>query len=328
MNQALKGVLTTGLLAACTWGGGVAQAASEGPAPMPKVMTLVVPFSPGGSNDVFARELGARLSKALGNTVVVENKAGAGGTIGTGDVARAAPDGSRLLFTSVSFTTKAGVETSLPYDPIKSFAPVALVARGGMMLVAKPESPYRTLDAFVTALKDPSQQINYGSAGIGSIGQMAMESLGAEVRAKPLHIPYQGITNAVTDMIGNRLDTMITTPASVSGALQGKQIRAIAMTSAEKSPFFPDLPVIADAVPGFSVEAWWGVFAPAKTPPAVVDKLNAAINAVSQDSAMRELFAREATEPSSLTPAQFAAYVDREVTRWKTLSKARDIKIE
>jgi len=328
MNTALKGVLTTGLLAACAWGGSGAHAAAEGTAPIPKVMTLVVPFSPGGSNDVFARELGMRLSKALGNTVVVENKAGAGGTIGTGDVARATPDGSRLLFTSVSFTTKAGVETSLPYDPIKSFAPVALVARGGMILVAKPELTYQTLAAFVAALKDPKQQINYGSAGIGSIGQMAMESLGSEVRAKPLHIPYQGITNAVTDMIGNRLDTMITTPASVSGALQGKQIRALAMTSAEKSPFFPNLPVVADAVPGFAVEAWWGVFAPAKTPPAVVEKLNAAINTVSQDPAMRELFAREATEPSSLTPAQFAAYVDREVTRWKTLSKERNIKIE
>jgi len=295
---------------------------------LPKVIKIVVPFSPGGSNDLFARALGQKLTAKLGVPVVVENKPGASGAIGAQAVAVAEPDGSTLLLNSVSFTTNAAVAAKLPFDPIKSFAPVALLNRGPMLLIVGNATPYKTTDDVLKAIRSPAKDVNYGSAGQGSIGQMASELLNSMTQGAAVHVPYKGISNAVSDMMGANLQIMITTAASVAGPLKAGQIRPIAVTSARRSSFMPELPALAEAVPGFNVESWWGVFAPAKTPKALVDRLNREIRAAGDTPEMRELFARESTEPSNYTAEQFADYVQAETTKWRKLARERNITVD
>lgn len=294
---------------------------------LPKSIRIVVPFSPGGSNDVFARALGQRLASRIGATVIVENKPGAGGAIGAQAVATAAPDGATLLLNSVSFSTNAAIQTKLPYDPIKSFEPVAMLNRGPMLLVTSANAPYANVNDVLRAIRSPKKDVNFGSAGQGSTGHLAGELLNAMGNGNGVHVPYKGISNAATDMIGGNLQIMVTTAASVAGPLKGGQIRAIAVTSAQRSRFSPELPTVADMLPGFDVESWWGIFAPAKTPRPLVDRLNQEIRAIAETPEMRELFARESTDPGTMTSQQFAAYVQSEITKWRKLVKDRNISV-
>ena len=294
---------------------------------IPKMVKIVVPFSPGASNDVFGRALAEKLSKKLGVNVIVENKPGAGGTIGALDVARSKPDGATLLFSSTSFVTNAATNKKLPYDALKDFAPVAVAAKGAMLLVVGKDTPYQNVSDFITRLKSEKKQINYGSAGIGSIGQMSSELLNVMTGSDMVHVPYKGITNATSDMIGGRLEAMITTPASISGPLQGREVRPLAVTSLTSSRFYPDLPTLASALPDYSVDVWWGVYAPAGTPADIVNAYNSAIREVSAEQSMRDLFAREATEPTDLDVAHATAYIRGELEKWRGVAKDRHIAI-
>jgi tripartite-type tricarboxylate transporter receptor subunit TctC len=322
----MKMILRRSCLALCCLLGATALRAQE--PTLPRVIKIVVPFSPGGSNDLFARALGQKLTVKLGVTVIVENKPGASGAIGAQSVAMAEPDGATLLLNSVSFTTNAAVAAKLPYDPIKSFAPIALLNRGPMLLIVGNATPFKTSDDVLKAIRSPAKDINYGSAGLGSIGQMASELLNSTTGGHAVHVPYKGISNAVADMMGGNLQIMITTAASVAGPLKGGMIRPVAVTSPRRSAFMPELPALAEAVPGYSVESWWGVFAPAKTPKPVIDRLNREIRAVADTPEMRELFARESTEPSNMTPEQFGEYVQAEVSKWRKLAHERNITAE
>lgn len=313
--------LSAGLAVMCSLTSGVVQAQSNG---LPPVIKMIVPFTPGASNDVFARALSEQLSTKLGVTMIVENKPGAGGIIGSAEVARAKPNGATLLFSSNSFVTRAAVEEKLPFDPRKSFTPIAVVAQGAMLLVVSNETPFKNVKELIAASK--KQQINYGSAGIGSIGQMAAELFNSMADVNMNHIPYKGITGVLTDMIGGRVEAMITAPASIGGALKGKQIRPLAVTSAEPSPFFPDLPTVAQDLPGYQVDVWFGVYGPADMPAEMANALNQAIRDVSATPKMKELFAKEAVSPSNMNTKEFAAYLDRELTQWQTLAKSRGIK--
>jgi tripartite-type tricarboxylate transporter receptor subunit TctC len=306
---------------------GLAGTAAAQEVRIPKLIKIVVPFSPGGSNDLFARALGQKLGTALGTAVVVDNKPGAGGAIGATAVSQAEPDGSTLLLTSVSFVTNAAIQEKPAYDPVKSFAHVALLNRGPMLLVAGNATPYTTPAQEVQAMRN-NKNLNYGSAGLGSIGQMATELLNASAGANATHIPYKGISNAVTDMIGGNLQIMITTAASVTGPLKAGQIRPIAVTSLKRSKFTPELPTVSDVVPGFDVESWWGVYAPPKTPKPMVERLNAEIRKIADSAEMRELFERESTEPGTLTASQFSAYVATETAKWRKVAAERGITAE
>lgn len=320
MNNVSR-TLATALLGLSCFTAGMARAEPS----LPEQIRIVVPFSPGASNDVFARAMSLRLSKALGVNVIVENKPGAGGVIGASEVARSKPDGSTLLFSSVSFVTSVATQEKPAYDPIKSFAPVALVANGAMLFVASKNTPYTTVADVLRSDEAKKGTLNYGSAGIGSIGHMSSELLNFQTGNEMVHVPYKGISNAVTDMIGGRLELMITTPASVSGALQNNDIRVLGTTSKTRSSFYPDVPAIAETVPDYSVDVWWGVFAPAGTPAAYVKKMNEAIRKVSAEPDMLALFAKEATEPSDMNPAQVAQYIGAELKRWKQLASERNI---
>ena len=291
---------------------------------LPPMIRLIVPFTPGASNDIFGRALSEQLTNKLGITVVVENKPGAGGIIGSQEVARAKPDGSTLLFSSNSFVTRAAIDEKLPFNPRTSFVPVALVAQGAMLLVVSNETNYQTVADLIADSK--RRNINFGSAGIGSIGQLSGELFVSQAGIEMTHVPYKGITPGLTDMIGGRLFSMITTPASIGTAVKGKQIKALAVTSLQPSPFFPDLPTVAATVPGYSTDVWWGVYAPANTPKDLVDYLNQAIREISVTQKMLALFAKEAAEPSNMTANEFAVYVNKELDKWQKLAKERGIK--
>ncbi|CAG2135246.1 tripartite tricarboxylate transporter substrate-binding protein [Cupriavidus plantarum] len=307
---------------------GMASLAATAQEPaLPKTIRIVVPFSPGGSNDLFARALAQGLAGRTGSSVVVENRPGAGGAIGAQAVATGEPDGSTLLLNSLSFSTNAAIQPKLPYDPIKSFEPVAMLNRGPMLLVTAANTPYKSVKDVVEAFQGKNKSINFGSAGPGSSGHLGGELLNALGQGRAVHVPYKGVSNAVVDMVGGNVQVMITTAASVAGPLKSGQVRAIAVTSAERSRFAPGLPTVAETLPGFVVEAWWGVFAPAKTPQPVVERLNQEIRAVAETPAMRELFSRESTEPSNMTAAQFASYVQTEVGKWRTLVSTRHVAV-
>jgi len=303
----------------------IAQAQTQTTDVLSSTVHLVVPFTPGASNDLFARALSEPLGRLFGVPVVVDNKPGAGGIVGSAEVARAKPDGCTLLLSSNSFVTRAAVDTKLPFDPKISFSPVAMVAQGAMVLVVGNETPLRNIKDLLAAAK--AKPLTYASAGVGSIGQMSAELLNSMAGVNMTHVPYKGISPALTDVMRGRVDMMITTPASVGGALQAGQIRALGVTSLAASPYFPGLPVIAADVPGYTVDVWWGVFAPAGLPAMLLDQLNKAICDTAATPKLRELLARESADPVTMNAREFAAHVSNEVDKWSNVAKSRGIKL-
>ena len=298
-------------------------------AEFPKTVTIVVPFAPGASNDTFARVLAQKLAPKLGVTVIVDNKPGAGGAIGAQHVARSKPDGATLMLTSSTFATNAAVSTNLPYDPVKAFAPVSMLASGPMILAVGNHTSYKSVADVIAAARAKKGDVTYGSAGIGSINQMAMELLNSTAKVEMTHVPYKGAGNAITDLMGGQLQMMFASFPSISGQVKAGKVRALAVTSPQKSKFAPDLPTVAATVPGYEVELWWGVFAPAATPPALVQRLNAEIRAIAETPDMQERFAQEGADPAAtMSPDQFATYVSAEIDKWRRVAKERDIKVE
>jgi len=298
-------------------------------AEFPKTVTIIVPFAPGASNDTFARVLAQKLAPKLGVTVIVDNKPGAGGAIGAQYVAKAKPDGATLMLTSSTFTTNAAVSTNLPYDPVKAFAPVSMLARGPMILAVGNHTPYKSVAEVIAAARAKKGDVTYGSAGIGSINQMAAELLNTTAKVEMTHVPYKGAGNAITDLIGGQLQMMFASFPSISGQVKAGKVRALAVTSPQNSKFAPELPTVAATVPGYEVELWWGVFAPAGTPPALVQRLNSEIRAIAESPDMQERFAQEGADPAAtMSPAQFATYVSAEIDKWRRVAKDRNIKAE
>ena len=293
--------------------------------PLPKVIRVIVPISPGASNDLFGRALAQRMSARLGTAVIVENKPGAGGTIGAEAVARGEPDGSILLFSSNSFTTNAAMTPKLPYDMNRSFVPVAMIARSSMIVVVNANSPYRTFPEALQAMRDPKLKMNYGSAGIGGLSHIATELLHAMAGTAAVHVPYKGVSNAVTDMMGDNIQIMISTVASVGEQVKAGKLRALAVTSLERSKAMPELPTVAEFIPGYTADSWWGVFAPGATPRPVVDRLNALIRSITQQPDMRKIFAQESAEPVPMTPGEFSTYYAAEIAKWKKVAQERNL---
>ncbi|AYD65537.1 tripartite tricarboxylate transporter substrate binding protein [Achromobacter sp. B7] len=301
----------------------MAQSAS-----IPPTITMVVPFPPGGSNDVFARVLAEKLGARLSNTVIVENRPGAGGAIGAEYVARAPKDGTVLMLSSSTLTTNAAVQTNLKYDVVRSFAPVAMLARSPMALVVGKDSPYQSMaDLLAVGRKEPGK-LTYGSAGLGSVNQMASEILAGGEKTAFTHVPYKGMSHALNDLAGGRVDFVIGSFASTASLLKGGKLRVLAVTSPKRSQFYPNLPTIGEGQPGYSVELWWGVLAPAGTPAPLVDKLNAEIRAIVNDDKMRAMFAEESAVPAELTVPQFADLVQADAAKWKQVARDRNISIQ
>lgn len=316
-----------GLAAACLAGLMVAGASAAAPA-LPATITMVVPFPPGGSNDVFARVLAEKLGARVSATVIVENRPGAGGAIGAEYVARAAKDGSVLMLSSSTLTTNAAVQTNLKYDVARSFAPVAMLARSPMALVVGQESPYQSVADLLAAGRKEPGKLTYGSAGLGSVNQMASEILAGGEKTSFTHVPYKGMSHALNDLAGGRVDFVIGSFASTAALLKGGKLRVLAVTSPARSPFYPDLPTIGEGQPGYAVELWWGVLAPAGTPAPLIEHLNAEIRGIVNDPKMRAMFAEESAVPAELTVAQFAELVQADAARWKQVAADRNITVQ
>nr|WP_157400839.1 MULTISPECIES: tripartite tricarboxylate transporter substrate binding protein [Ramlibacter] len=302
---------------------------AQAPAWPAKPVTLVVGSAPGGSNDTFARAIGKKLAEVLGQPVVVDNKPAGGGVLANAIVAKAPPDGYTLVVLSSTFTTGAAVRTNLQYDAVKSFKPVAMLGKGPLLVTVPTESPYKTIGDLVAAAKADPGKLNYGTSGSGSINHFATELFMDGAGIKMTHVPYKGMGPATTDLLSSQIQVLVASAPSILGQVKGGRARALAVTSAARSPVAPDLPSLEQSgYKGSATELWWGVLAPAGTPQPVVDRLNTEINRIVLSPEMKDFFLKEGAEPAAMKPAEFEAFIAAEIGRWKQVAKAADIKAE
>ena len=294
-----------------------------------KPVTIVVPYPPGGSNDTFARELGKRLGDVWKQPVIIENRAGAGGSIGAAVVSKAPPDGYTLCLLSSSFTTNAAIQANLPFDPVTGFTPVAMVSKGPMLLTVANKLPVKNFDEFMAYVKANPGKLNYGSSGTGSTNHFATELFMRAAGVQMTHVPYKGMPPAVTDLIGGHADVLFASAPSVYQHVKAGKVRGLGVSSATASAVVPDLPSIQQAgVKGYSFELWWGILAPPKTPPEIVNAINAEVNRIVQTAELREVFLREGAEPATMSAQQFATTIRNEIEGWKKVAKEANIKAE
>jgi tripartite-type tricarboxylate transporter receptor subunit TctC len=295
-----------------------------------KPIRLMVPFPPGGSTDIVARIVAQKLSERLGQSIVIENRGGAGGTLGTAVVAKAAPDGYTLTVASTSTHVVAPVVYSkLEYDPVKDFAPVGLMAISPYLLVVNPAVPAKTTQELVALAKQQPGKLNYASAGIGSTTHLAMEMLKSASGTYMLHIPYNGNGPAGTAVIGGQVEILFgSLPALLPHAKSGR-VRALAVGTPKRSPSLPDVPTVAESgYPGFDASLWLAIMAPAGTPQPVIERLNKEIVALVAAADTREAFDKAGTEPLTGTPADLAAMIRDGVPKYAKIIKAAGVKPE
>jgi tripartite-type tricarboxylate transporter receptor subunit TctC len=301
---------------------------AEPAAQFPALIRLVVPFPPGGSNDVIARSVAPLLSKRLGNSVIVDNRAGAAGVIGSDTVARAPADASTLLLTSSTFLTTVATQSTVPYDPVSAFAPVAMIAQGPMLLAVPALAPFKSPADLIAAARRHPGVLNYGSAGIGSIGHMSTELFSGITKIRMVHIPYKGAANALIDLASGQIGVMISNYSSLVSQIKSGKVRPLAVTSQRASPAFPDLPPLSQVAPGYAVEIWVSVFAPAGTPAQRLDRLNREINEIARTPELRMFLDPEGAAPVSLSPTALAARIKEDLALWKRIATERSIKID
>ena len=285
----------------------------------------IVPFAPGGNADVTARLVTQALSEKLGQTFVIENRAGAGGTIGAAQVARAKPDGYTLVAVSSGFTTNAAIQPSLPFDPVKDFKGVAMMAKGPFIVAVRESLPISSVSELIAMAKERPGELNYSSSGPGSSNQFATEMFNTAAGVNMTHVPYRGMGPATAALMGDQVDVLIASGPSLLPAINTGKAKAIAITSAEASPIAPQLPPVAKDVPGYEFTIWWGILAPADTPDAVVEKLNEAIQTVVAMPEIHDFFVREGAEPASGGAAAFQRQIVDDIALWKKVAADSNI---
>ena len=295
-----------------------------------KAVRLIVPFTPGGSTDILARALAPKLALALGVNVIVDNKAGAGGSLGAGEAARAEPDGNTLLMGHIgTLAVNPAIYPKLAYDPVKSFAPVAWVARVPNVLVVPAASPARNFKEFVERARAQPGKYTYSSGGNGSAAHITFEYLKLRTRLFMLHIPYRGTAPSVTDLIAGNVDATFTGAPAVLPHVKSGRLRALAVSSPQRIANLPDVPTVAESgYAGFEADQWYGVVAPAGTPAAVVARLNAEINKALALPDVAAQLAAEGAVPTPGTPQAFAELIKRELPRWAEVVKAGKVRPE
>ena len=259
-----------------------------------RTIRIVVPLAPGGGTDLISRTLAQEMAKDLGASVIIENKPGAGTIIGSQAVATSEPDGYTLLMGTFANAVNPSLNVKLPYDPHKDFAPVALIARSFNIVVVNPNSAIKSIADLIAAAKAEPNKLSYGTYGNGTSAHLAGELFKSLAKVNLTTVPYKGSAPAITDLIGGQIQVMFTTVASAASLIAGGQLRALAVTSAERSPAFPQLPTVAEAgVPGYVVESWYGLFAPARMPADVIDRLNRSAALAVQSEAFKMLSVNE-----------------------------------
>jgi len=288
-----------------------------------KPIRVVVPFPPGGAVDFYARVVQQPLSELLGQTVVIDNKAGASGMVGAEAVAKSAPDGYTLLLGNIaSLAINVGIYPRMPYDPLRDFTPIVRTVDVNYALVVNPALPVKTMAELVANAKANPGKLSYGSAGSGSLPQLAMELFKAQTGTDIIHIPYKGGGPMVTDLLGNSVQLVIADQANLMPHVATGKLRALAVASAQRSPNAPDLPTIAESgLPGFNATAWQGLVGPAGMPPDVVKRLNEAVNRVMAMPAVREKLLTGGLDPVGGTPADFGRFIESEIGKWTKIAK-------
>jgi tripartite-type tricarboxylate transporter receptor subunit TctC len=291
---------------------------------------FLVPFAAGaGINDIMARLVGQHLGAGLGQPVVIENRAGAGGIAGTEAAAKAAPDGYTFLMTNVSLVTSAYLYPKLPYDPQKDFVPVTLVATSPLMLVVHPSIAAKSVQELVALAKANPGRLNFGSGGVGSTPHLSVELFKSAAGIDAVHVPYKGGAPALNDLVAGQISFMIENVPGTMPFVKGGKLRALAITSAQRSPLEPALPTMAESgVPGYEVVGWQGLFAVAGTPPETVARLQAEVAKVLRLPEVRERLAALGAEPVGSTPEEFGAFIRAERTRWGRIIREKGIRSE
>jgi tripartite-type tricarboxylate transporter receptor subunit TctC len=295
-----------------------------------QTIKIVVPFPPGGGVDVVARVIAPRLSESLGQSVIVENRGGAGGSVGATFVAQAPKDGYTLLLgTASTHGTNPNVYTKLAYDPVRDFAPVALITQAPLMLVANNDLPVKNAAELVALAKQKPGTLAFGSYGTGSSNHLVAELLNTMAGIETHHIPYRGSAPMMTDLIGGRIQFAFDGIAVTLGYIRGGTVRLLGVSTGKRSPVLPDEPTIAEsAVPGFESAVWFGLFAPAGTPKAVIELLNSKVNAALAPPEVREGFLKVGNEPVGGGPDVLAAKVQAELQKWTTIVRDKNIRID
>jgi tripartite-type tricarboxylate transporter receptor subunit TctC len=294
-----------------------------------KPVHLIVPFAPGGFTDVVARILGQKLSVSMGQQFVIENRSGAGSTIGTDFVAKAPPDGYTLVMISTTHVISPWIYKKLPYDPIKSFTVVGKLADSAYVLLVNPKVPAHNVKEFIALAKAAPDTIHYASSGNGS-SQHLMGGLFVSLTGAPLkHVPYRGSSGAAQDLVAGVVESSFAGVPNALAQVPGGRLRALAVTTAKRVPQLPDVPTMQEAgVPGYAASVWLALLAPAGTPPEIVNKLNAEIAKVMKDPELRKAFDAAGVEPDPSTPQAMSDYMAQEMARWGKVVKEAGIKLE
>jgi tripartite-type tricarboxylate transporter receptor subunit TctC len=301
------------------------SAAQEYPA---RPIKLIVPFPPGGSNDVVGRMVAAQLGERLGKPVVVENQGGAGGLIGTEMASKAAPDGYTLLLISVAYAFNPSIY-KLPYDPATAFLPVAMLGAGPVVIATTASLPVHSVKDLIGLAKDQPGKLNYATAGVGSFQHLASELFKQQAGIDMVHVPFKGGGPAMADVIAGNTQVAIGSLMQMVPQIKAGRLNALGVGSAKRIPALPDVPTISEAaLPGFEVTNWWGIVVPAGTPRAIVDRLNKELTAVIASSETKRRFEAEGADPVQMAPEEFGRFIATETAKWSRVVKQANIRAE
>lgn len=316
-------LLATVLLAASALLSAPAQAQATGYPTKP--IRLVVPFPAGGATDIFARAVSQKLGERLGASIVVDNKPGAGGAIGSELAAKAAPDGYTLLLATTSTHSIGPSFGKLPYDAVADFTPIAHVGNAPSIMLVPNSSPAKTVKDWVEYARKSPGKLNYASSGNGTVVHLGTEFFKSQAGLFLVHIPYRGTALAIPDLVSGKLDLLMDSlPSGLPHVKEGR-LRALGITSAKRSPLLPDLPAIAETVPGYESVTWFGVYGPKGLPADIVARVNTALNQALQDVEVKDRLARLGIEPAGGTPQQFAAMAQADRAKWKKIIDERKL---
>jgi tripartite-type tricarboxylate transporter receptor subunit TctC len=288
---------------------------------------MVVPFAPGGNTDIIARVIAPRMTESLGQQVLIENRGGAGGVIGTEIVARAAPDGYTLLMVSAGHVINPAMVRKLPFDAVKDFQPISLVADVPTALIVHPSLPVRNVKELIALGRKRPDQVTYSTAGRGTVGHLSGELLSAAAKVRFVHVPYKGAAPALVDLISGQVEFQFASLPAVVQFVRAGKVRLIAQTGVKRSGAAPDVPTMEESgLPGFVVSSGFGILAPAGTPRPIVDRVHAAIRAALASPDVRKVFAEQGADPVGSTPEEYDAFNRTEIARWQ--KAARDANIQ
>jgi tripartite-type tricarboxylate transporter receptor subunit TctC len=292
-------------------------------------ITLIVPFAVGGSNDIIARAIGKKLAETWGQPVVIDNRAGAGGTIGSSTAAAAPPDGYTLLLVSSTFTINPAIKKNMPFDTIRDFTPVAFIARSPLLVTASNKLEVKSAIELLALARSKPGQITYASAGPGSINQIAAELIALSAGARFTHVPYKGGALALNDLLGGHVDVYVSSLPQVLQLARTGQARALAVTSARRTALLPDVPTLDEAgISGFDLWSWWGIVGPAGMQADVVNALNAEIGKMLASPELITILSSEGAEAQTMTPQQFGDLMRSETERWTKVAHEANISVD